>query len=66
MALAIILLGTSPMPIGLTPGHLLNGINLQATKALRWSGLILSVHSIIYIVYIDNTVLWFLRIYIYI
>ena len=33
------------MPIGRTPGHLLSGINLQATKALRWSGLILSMHS---------------------
>ena len=42
-ALAIILLGTSPTPIGLTPGHLFNGINRQATKALRLSGWILQV-----------------------
>ena len=33
------------MPIGLTPGSLSRGISLHATKALRWSGLILSVHK---------------------
>ena len=32
------------MPIGLTPGHLSSGINLQATKALRWSRLMGVVH----------------------
>ena len=45
MALAIILLWTSPMPIGLTPGRLSRGINLHATKALRWSGLTQVVHK---------------------
>ena len=32
------------MPIGLTPGYLSSGINLQPTKALRWSGLMRVVH----------------------
>ena len=32
------------MPIGFTPGHLSRGINLHATKALRWSGLTWVVH----------------------
>ena len=45
MALEIILLWTSPMPIGLTPGRLSRGINLHATKALRWSGLTQVVHK---------------------
>ena len=45
MALAIILLWTSPMPIGLTPGRLSRGINLHATKVLRWSGLTQVVHK---------------------
>ena len=45
MALAMILLWTSPMPIGLTPGHLFRGISLHATKVLRWSGLMLDVQS---------------------
>ena len=33
------------MPIPLTPGHLFSGISLQATKALRWSGLMLDEQS---------------------
>ena len=59
MALAIILLWTSLMPsvdlsdaywtslmpIGLTPGRLSRGINLHATKALRWSWLTQVVHK---------------------
>ena len=44
IALAMILLCTSPMPIGRTPGHLSRGINLHATKALRYAGLIGAVH----------------------
>ena len=32
------------MPIGLTPGRLSRGINLHATKVLRWSGLTQVVH----------------------
>ena len=35
MALPIILLNTSPIPIGLTPGHLSMAINLHAVKAFR-------------------------------
>ena len=46
MALEIIRRGTSPMPIGLTPGHLSNGISRQATKALRPSGLTKEVQSL--------------------
>ena len=34
------------MPIGLTPGHLSNGISRQATKALRPSGLTKEVQSL--------------------
>ena len=34
MAFEIILLGTSPTPMGRTPGHLFNGTSLQATNAL--------------------------------
>lgn len=45
IALATILLGTSPIPIGRTPGHLSKGINLQATKALKCSGCMLSIHN---------------------
>ena len=45
MALAMILLWTSPMLIGLTPGYLFRGISLHATKALRWSGSMLDVQS---------------------
>ena len=37
-AFARILWGTSPMPIGLTPGFLSNGISLQATKGARIAG----------------------------
>ena len=33
--------GTSPTPIGRTPGHLFRGIKRQATKALRSSGCML-------------------------
>ena len=39
IALAIILLGTSPTSIGLTPGHLSRGIKRHATKASSASGL---------------------------
>ena len=39
MVFAMILLGTSPTPIGLTPGHLLRGMRRQATNALSPSGL---------------------------
>ena len=39
MALAMILRGTSPMPIGLTPRHLSSGTKRQATNALIPSGL---------------------------
>ena len=35
MALAMILLWTSPMPIGLTPEHLFRGISLHATKGAK-------------------------------
>lgn len=38
IALAIIRRGTSPIPIGLTPGFLFSGISRQATKAARPSG----------------------------
>ena len=38
IALAIIRLGISPTPIGLTPGFLFRGIKRQETKALRSSG----------------------------
>ena len=37
-ALAMIRLGTSPTPIGLTPGYLLSVMSRQATRALRPSG----------------------------
>ena len=37
-AFAIMHLGTSPTPMGLTPGHLLRGIRQQATRALKPSG----------------------------
>ena len=43
MAFAMILLGTSPIPIGLTPGHLSSGMRRHATKALSPSGLTLVV-----------------------
>jgi len=43
MALAMILLRTSPTPIGLTPGHLSSGIRRQATNALSPSRLTLVV-----------------------
>ena len=42
-ALAIILLETSAIPMGLTPGHLFSGIRQQATKALRLSGWMVEV-----------------------
>ena len=35
---AIMRLGTSPTPIGLTPGHLSRGMRRQATRALMLSG----------------------------
>ena len=38
IALEIIHRGTSPTPIGLTPGHLLSGIWREATKAVRPCG----------------------------
>ena len=38
MALLMILLGTSPIPIGLTPGHLSSAISLEEVKACRGSG----------------------------
>ena len=38
MALPMILLTTSPMPIGLTPGRLSNGIKRQATYACSEAG----------------------------
>ncbi len=41
IALAIIRLGTSPMPIGRTPGFLSKGISLLASKCF---GFIFSVH----------------------
>ena len=43
MAFAMILHGTSPTPIGLTPGHLSSGIRRHATKALSPLGLTLVV-----------------------
>ena len=46
MALEMIRRGTSPIPIGLTPGHLSNGRRRQATKALRASGLTREVQSL--------------------
>ena len=46
MALEMIRRGTSPMPIGLTPGHLFNGRRRQAMKALRASELTREVQSL--------------------
>ena len=46
MALEMIRLGTSPMPIGLTPGHLSSGRRRQAMKALKASGLTKEVQSL--------------------
>ena len=46
MALEMIHRGTSPMPIGLTPGDLSSGIRRQVTNALRPSGLTRDVHSL--------------------
>ena len=42
-ASAIIRRGTSPIPIGLTPGFLFKGISRQATKAVRLLGCKLTV-----------------------
>ena len=39
---------TSPMPIGLTPGHLSNAISRQATNAVRPSGSIYVEHILLH------------------
>jgi hypothetical protein len=44
MDLQMIFLNVSPMPMGLIPGHLFKGINLQATKASIPKGSTSSVH----------------------
>ena len=44
MAFPTIYRATSPIPIGRTPGHLSNAINLQATNALRPMGSAYMVH----------------------
>ncbi len=46
MALEMILPGISLMPIGLTLGHLSNGMRRQARKALRPSGFTRDVQSL--------------------
>ena len=43
---AIILLATSPMPIGLTPGFLSRGMRRHATKAVSPSGFTSVAHSL--------------------
>ena len=48
MALAMILFGTSPSPIGLTPGHLPSRIRRQAMNALSPSWLALVAASAIH------------------
>ena len=45
MALARILLGTSPIPIGCTPGFLSREISQQATKAINPEGLTEDIHK---------------------
>ena len=45
MVFAMILLGTSPTPIGLTPGHLLSGMRREAINALSPSGLTVVLYS---------------------
>ena len=46
MALEMIRRGTSPIPIGRTPGDLSSGIRRQATNALRPAGFTREVHSL--------------------